>query len=110
MIFGFLSEKKPFPFMVNLSIYRFSDIKFYKARGRNPSKSYIFSTSSRLPTDNAVKFNTWKSISLLLLLLPGRFFLPAQDRNRSQGAVVKTPQWDARRINVMCRKIAISIC
>ncbi len=40
----------------------FSDIKFHKARGRNSSKSYISSTSSRLPTDNAVKLNIWKSV------------------------------------------------
>ncbi len=46
-------------------VYRFSDIKFHKAKGRNPSKSYSFSTSSRLPTDNAVKFNIWKSIDPL---------------------------------------------
>jgi len=42
--------------------YRFSDIKFHKARGRNQSKS------SRVPTDNAVKLNIWKSISEILKL------------------------------------------
>ncbi len=34
--------------------YRFSDIKFHKARGTNPIKSYIFSASSRVSTDNGV--------------------------------------------------------